>query len=244
MPDTIMDRLRRIGASVLDKLFVPVGVVDDTPPTLADGDTPPMRVHKTNYGIYVHVANASGGEPGTPTIVQGSDGMAAERLATYDAQTDGTQKTQITDGTNDVAVMNSDPTNEHGLVTRNIPSGTQDVAVASLPLPADAATQTTLEAVLALLAPAATAAVPQTPKTVPTITAEAIVGSSTPATRFVRVTSDFANTKTVYVGDSTVTAANGQPLGPGDVYTADVDNAALLFGISADASQVLRIEVL
>ena len=91
----------------------------------------------------------------------------------------------------------------------------------------------------------ATGPVPKTAKTVPTGTAEAIVGVSTPVTKFVRVTSDFANTKTVYVSGTGVTVANGQPLGPGDVYTCtDVDNANLIFCISADASQVLRVEVL
>jgi hypothetical protein len=61
----------------------------------------------------------------------------------------------------------------------------------------------------------------------------------------VRATSDFANTKTVYIGGSGVTVANGQPLGPGDVYTnSDVNNANLIYCISADAAQVLRIEVL
>jgi hypothetical protein len=89
-----------------------------------------------------------------------------------------------------------------------------------------------------------TGPVPLTAKTVPTGTAEA-VASSTPVTKFVRVTSDFANTKTVYVSGSTVTTANGQPLGPGDTYTyTDIDNAALIFCISADAAQVLRVEVL
>lgn len=90
-----------------------------------------------------------------------------------------------------------------------------------------------------------TGPVPKTAKTVPTAGAEAIVSVSTPVTKFVRVTSDFANTKTVYVSGTGVTVANGQPLGPGDVYTCtDVDNANLIFCISADAAQVLRIEVL
>lgn len=91
----------------------------------------------------------------------------------------------------------------------------------------------------------ATGPVPLAPKTVPTGTAEAIVSVSTPVTRMVRLTSDFANTKTVYVSGTGVTVANGQPLGPGDVYTRnDVDNANLIFCIAADAAQVLRIEVL
>lgn len=83
------------------------------------------------------------------------------------------------------------------------------------------------------------------PKTVPTGTAEPIIGSSTPVTRYVRVTSHFGNTKTVYVGWAGLTTTNGQPLGPGDTYTnRDIDNANLLYCISADAAQVLRIEVL
>lgn len=107
------------------------------------------------------------------------------------------------------------------------------------------ATNTKLDNLLTYTRPQATAPTNVAPKTVPTGTAEVIVGSSTPATRYVRVTSDFANTKTVYIGSVGVTVANGQPLGPGDVYTnRDIDNANLLYCISADADQVLRIEVL
>lgn len=115
---------------------------------------------------------------------------------------------------------------------------------ASLPLPNGASTLAEQQAQTALLGPSSTMGVPQAPKTVPTVTAEPIVATSTPATRFVCVTADFANTKTVYVGDSSVTTANGQPLGPGDSYTRDVDNANKVYCISADAAQVLRIEVL
>jgi len=116
----------------------------------------------------------------------------------------------------------------------------------TLPLPTGAATQATLTSVLARLNPATVSPVPQTPKTAPTVSAEPIVGSSVPATRFVRVTSAFANDaeQTIYVGDSSVTAANGQPLGPGDVYTAEVDNANKVYCIASAASQILRIEVL
>lgn len=42
------------------------------------------------------------------------------------------------------SIINSAPTTEFGLVTRNIPSGTQPVSAASLPLPTGAATETTL----------------------------------------------------------------------------------------------------
>lgn len=104
--------------------------------------------------------------------------------------------------------------------------------------------ESALALILARLSPGSTGPTPLAAKTVPTGTAEA-VAASTPVTRFVRVTSDFANTKTVYVSGSAVTVANGQPLGPGDVYTCtDVNDAALIYCISADAAQVLRVEVL
>jgi len=107
-----------------------------------------------------------------------------------------------------------------------------------------AATNTKLDDLLVYSRPQSTAPTNLAPKIVPTGTAE-VIAASTVATRYVRVTSDFANTKTVYIGRAGVTVANGQPLGPGDVYTnRDIDNANLLFCISADAAQVLRIEVL
>lgn len=43
-------------------------------------------------------------------------------------QTDGTQRTKLTDGANNAAVVNAAPTTEYGVVTRNIPSGTQTVS--------------------------------------------------------------------------------------------------------------------
>lgn len=95
-----------------------------------------------------------------------------------------------------------------------------------------------------LASPGSSGPVPLIVKTVPTGTAEA-VATSTPVAKFVRVQSDFANTKTIYVSGSAVTVGNGQQLGPGDVYTyTDVDNANLIYCISADAAQILRIEVL
>lgn len=55
--------------------------------------------------------------------------------------TDGTQRTKLTDGTNNVAVSNAAPAGtEQGLIVRNIPSGTQNVAVTSSTLPTGAAT--------------------------------------------------------------------------------------------------------
>jgi hypothetical protein len=102
----------------------------------------------------------------------------------------------------------------------------------------------TVEAILARITPGSVAPTALTPKTVPTGTSTA-VASSTTVTRYVRVTSDFANTAIVYVGGTGVTVADGQPLGPGDVYTStDVNNANLIFCISGTAAQTLRVEVL
>ncbi len=42
--------------------------------------------------------------------------------------TGGSQRNRLTDGTNNVAVVNAAPTTEYGLVVRNIPSGTQTVS--------------------------------------------------------------------------------------------------------------------
>lgn len=185
--DTLLDTIKRLGRAVLDKIVVPVGVVDDTPPTYADGDVKPMRVHKTNGGFFVHVANATGAAVDAPSIVQGTDGVDAERLAT----------------------------------------------------------QATLEEVLTLLAPSTAAGVPKAPKAVPTESAEPIVGVATPA-KLVRVQAEFANPtdSIICVGDSTVTLANGEQLGPGDVYSEAVDDAAKLFCIGSEAGLKLRIKVL
>lgn len=117
---------------------------------------------------------------------------------------------------------------------------------ASLPLPNGASTLAEQEAqtsFLQKLDPSSSGPTTLAPKTVPTGTAEAVHADAA-ATRYVRVTSDFANTKTVYVGGTGVTVANGQPLGVGDVYTAEVNNANLVFCIGADAAQILRVEVL
>jgi hypothetical protein len=49
-------------------------------------------------------------------------------------QTDGTQKAQISNGTDSAVVTNTTPTStDFGVVTRNIPSGTQDVQVINVP---------------------------------------------------------------------------------------------------------------
>lgn len=98
----------------------------------------------------------------------------------------------------------------------------------------------------ALPTPSSTAGVPKTPKTVPTASAEPIVGSATPA-KLVRVQVEFDASKPnayVCIGDSTVTLANGEQLGPGDVYSEAVDDAAKLFCIGSEAGLKLRIKVL
>ena len=69
-------------------------------------------------------------------------------VATAANQTNGTQRTQITNGTNNAGLLNAAPVGtEYGLVVRNIPSGVQDVNVASFPLPVGAATEATLQTV-------------------------------------------------------------------------------------------------
>ena len=61
------------------------------------------------------------GDAANPWFVQGVNGGVPERLATQADQTNGEQKTRITDGTNDAVVMNSAPTGtEYGIGTRAI----------------------------------------------------------------------------------------------------------------------------
>lgn len=110
--------------------------------------------------------------------------------------------------------------------------------------------QARLEVVTASLpaypTPSTTAGVPKAPKDVPTSSAEPIVGSATPA-RLVRVQVEFneaLNDQYVCIGDSTVTLANGEQLGPGDVYSEAVDDAAKLFCIGSASGLKLRIKVL
>lgn len=107
--------------------------------------------------------------------------------------------------------------------------------------------KTALADVRTQLVPSTTAGVPKAPKTVPTVTAEPIVGVATPVARLVRVQVEFDASKPnayVCIGDSTVTLANGEQLGPGDVYSEAVDDAAKLFCIGSEAGLKLRIKVL
>jgi len=66
----------------------------------------------------------------TPTVNIGT----TNGLALDVNQTNGTARSKITDGTNNAAVANSAPAGtEYGLITRNIPSGTQTVSVSGTP---------------------------------------------------------------------------------------------------------------
>ena len=143
MAITLFDKLKRAIAAY----FFPLGIVDDDPTEAADGDVSPLRTHKTSRGVYVHVANAadiSGGGGGGGEVTQGdgsgtvgdfwpirvSDGAA---FIPFPTALDGGRfatASLLTDGTNDVAVLNAAPTTQYGVVTRNIPSGTQNVAAA------------------------------------------------------------------------------------------------------------------
>lgn len=58
----------------------------------------------------------------------------------------GRSYARLTDGTNEPAILNVDPTTQYGLVTRNIPSGTQEVS--SLQLPSALAAGDSLKVVL------------------------------------------------------------------------------------------------
>lgn len=103
-----------------------------------------------------------------------------------------------------------------------------------------------VQAILSQMQPSSAAGVPKTPKNVPTGPAEPIVGTATPA-KMVRVQVEFDDSKVgqyVCIGDSTVTLANGEQLGPGDVYSEAVDDAAKLFCIGSVSGFKLRIKVL
>lgn len=63
MANTIADTLKKLGAVLLDKMVVPLGIVDDDPPAYADGDSKPFLIHKTSRGVVVWLANATGTTP-------------------------------------------------------------------------------------------------------------------------------------------------------------------------------------
>ncbi len=109
------------------------------------------------------------------------------------------------------------------------------------------AMQAKLDEVYAKLQPSSTAGVPKTTKTVPTGTAEAIVGVSTPA-KLVRVQVEWDEAKAahwVIIGNSSgITTTDGEQLFPGDTYSEAVDDAAKLFCIGSTSGLKLRIKVL
>lgn len=85
---------------------------------------------------YVQVApNSTGSKVDTTQLTVGANTVDRQRFVVS-----GGIAAELAD------VKNAAPTTEYGLVVRNIPSGTQAVSAASLPLPTDAATQTTLAA--------------------------------------------------------------------------------------------------
>ena len=61
-------------------------------------------------------------------------------LTSIDTKLTAPLSVMVVDGANAAAVLNAAPTTQYGLVTRNIPAGTQAVSAASLPLPTGAAT--------------------------------------------------------------------------------------------------------
>lgn len=60
MPDSILDKIKR----ALGLTVTPVFAVDDTPPTLEDGDARPGQLDKTTGGIKVHVVGDDTGGGG------------------------------------------------------------------------------------------------------------------------------------------------------------------------------------
>jgi hypothetical protein len=87
---------------------------------------------KAGYGAgTVSLTPYGGGGGGGGTVDQGA--AAADSSDPWPVM--------VSQGGNDAEVVNADPAGtEYGLVTRNIPSGTQPVSAASLPLPTGAAT--------------------------------------------------------------------------------------------------------
>ncbi len=126
------------------------GAVAATPPTSAvlmggtDGAALRGLLVDSSGRVWVNV-NGSVAVTGTVTANIGTTGG----LALDATLTGGTQRTRITDGTNNVALSNAAPAGtEQGLIVRNIPSGTQAISAASLPLPTGAASEATLAGVL------------------------------------------------------------------------------------------------
>lgn len=138
---SIFNKIKRVFAAAVR----PFGTVVDNPPVAADGEDSPLRVHGTTRGVFVHVSNAAdigGGGGGGGEVTQG-DGSGTEagfwtvRLSNgsafipFPTALQGSRfatASTLTDGTNAASILNTAPTSEYGVVTRNIPSGTQAVS--------------------------------------------------------------------------------------------------------------------
>ena len=96
----------------------------------------------TEYGLVVRpIPSGTQTVAGTVTANIGT----TNGLALNATLTSGNLLSQISNGTNSASVLNSSPVGtEYGLIVRNIPSGTQAISAASLPLPTGAATESTL----------------------------------------------------------------------------------------------------
>ncbi len=134
---TPLDVIKRLGLAALDRIALLVGVVDDSPPTYEDGDVRPIRMHKANHGMFVHQANATGDAPDNPSLVQGTNGTSAERLATRDAQVDGSQKAIARGGTKGTTAAADVTSTDLGADRQGL-----DVAVKESALPTGAAKET------------------------------------------------------------------------------------------------------
>jgi len=97
-----------------------------------------------NDAVRVNVVAGGAGGGAAQTQVRNAADTAWDNVGS--AAANGKMPVRIYDGSgNVVAVLSSNPAGtEFGLVTRNIPSGTQPISAASLPLPSGAATETTL----------------------------------------------------------------------------------------------------
>lgn len=142
MATTILDTLKKLGAATFDRLALLVGVVDDDPATYADGDVKPLRIHKTNRGVFVHVANAedivSGGGG---TVNQGTAGLTPWLIEiSHPIETDGQDyvvvREKFSEATRDAVVELNDKTPPRVATTAVIERGTANTT--SAPLPAGA----------------------------------------------------------------------------------------------------------
>lgn len=187
-------------------------------------------------------ANGSGALKVDVTAMSGGGDASAAN------QTNGAQKAQVTDGTNSAAVLNTAPTTEYGVVTRNIPSGTQavsgtffqatqPVSAVTLPLPTDASTETTLSAIATNTPAPLGTSFARIRGTVST-TSTAFPSQSFPRGFWIR---NLESVKTIYVAAGTVTVGDGWPILPGEIHEFDLPNSDLLQGITSAATSAYAI---